>query len=132
MGELLRQFDRPQIGEQAEFLAEAEQRGAFGAFFLGNGGVAVRQAHAAKENAIRVLAELERCVRQGLAGGVNARPADGRLGDFQGEREFFLDGAEDLYGLAHHFGADAVAGQRGDFEIHGTHVALGRLRREEK
>ena len=117
VGQFLRQLHRAQIGEEPELLAQPQQRGAFGAFLLGDGRVAVRQAHRAEQDAIRRLAQRERGVGQRLAGGVNARPADRRFGDLHRQRKFFLHHAQHLDGFAHDLGADAVARQRRNVQI---------------
>src|SRR5437899_1439424 len=55
-------------------------------------------------------------VGQRLARGVDAGPADGRLGDLEREAELFFRRAQDFDRLAHDFGSDAVAGERCYFE----------------
>ena len=112
----LRQLHRPQVGEEAELLAQPQQGRAFGAFFLGNRRVAIRQTDRAKQDGVGFFAERERGLRQGLAGRVNARPADGGFGKFQRETKFLFGGAQNLDGFTHDFGADAVAGEDCDVE----------------
>jgi hypothetical protein len=51
----LGQPHRTQIGEQTELLANAQQRGAFGAFLLGNRRVAVGQTDRAEQNGVDFL-----------------------------------------------------------------------------
>jgi hypothetical protein len=78
--------------------------------------VAVGQTDGAEQNGIGFFAQRKRRVRQRLARGVNAGPADGRFGDLEIETEFFLRNAQNLDGFTHDFRADAVAGERRDFE----------------
>src|ERR1019366_5792848 len=103
-----------QIRKQAEFLAQPQQRGAFGTFFFWNRRVAVGQTDGAEQNGVGLFADVERDVRQRLFGEVNARPADGRIGDVEFELESFFRGAQNLDGLAHDFRPDAVARERCD------------------
>jgi hypothetical protein len=113
---------RKEIGEEAELLADTQQGGALGALFLRDGRVAVGQAHRAEQNGIGAAAQLERGVGQGLARGVDAGPADGRLGDVELQGKLVAHGTEDAQGLPHDFRADAIASQRGDPISIGTHV----------
>ena len=122
MSQGLGQTHRTEIGEEAELLADTQQGGALGALFLRDGRVAVGQAHRAEQNGIGAAAQLERGVGQGLARGVNAGPADGRLGDVELQGKLVAHGTEDAQGLPHDFRADAIASQRGDPISIGTHV----------
>ena len=116
VGKHLGQFHRAQIREQAEFLAQAQQCGAFGTFFLGNRRVAIRQTDGAEEDGIRFLADLQRDVGERLLGEINAGPADGRIRDVEFEAEPFFGGAENFDGFAHDFRPDAVAREGSDVE----------------
>ena len=112
----LGELHRTQVSEQAKLLADAQQGGALGSLLLRNRRVAVRQAYGAEEDGIALLAQRERRVGQRLAGGVNARPAHGGLSDLETQGELLLHRAQDLDGLVHHFGTDAVTRERGDLE----------------
>ena len=103
------------LAKSPNSLRKTEEGSAFGAFFFGDGGVAVGEADGAEEDAIGFFAELEGWRRGGLvAGGINTGPAErGAFRVILSWREnFSLDGAEDFEGFAHDFGADAVAGRQ--------------------
>ncbi len=102
------QTHRAQIGEQPELLSQRQQRGAFGAFFFGDGGVAVGQTHGAEQNRIARAAQRKRVIRQRLAGGIDARPAHGGLGDFQLKSKFALGRAQHFQRLAHHLRPNSI------------------------
>ena len=44
------------------------------------------------------------------------RPADWRFGNFKFKGKFLFDGAQNFDGFAHHFGANSIASERGDFQ----------------
>src|SRR5947208_3314659 len=74
VSEFLPENHRPEVREEAEFLADAEQRRALGPFLPRNGRVALRQTDRAEKNGVGVFAKRKRGIGQRLAGGVNARP----------------------------------------------------------
>ncbi len=74
-----------------------------------------RAADGAEENRLRVAATLQRVRRQRVVELVDGRAADGVFLRVDGEAESFRGGVEDVEADGHDFGADAVAGQDGDF-----------------
>ena len=116
MGQFLGQFDRAQIGEQPEFLPQAEERGTLGSALFGDGWIAVGEAHGAEQNAIRLAAERQSGIRQRFAGGVDSGPADGGFRDIQHKGKPFFGGAEHLQGFTHDFRSNSISGQGGNFQ----------------
>ena len=67
---------RPQIGEQAELLADAQQCGALGPFLLGNCRITIRQAHRAEQDGVRfALHKASVASGSAFACGVDSRPS---------------------------------------------------------
>jgi hypothetical protein len=107
----LRKEERgPEIGEQAELLAQAQQTGA-GPHCVGDGFVA-RHARGAEQDRVSLTRDLQRRGRQGIPSSINAGRADRRLGQLHGHVRAD-DGLQHLDGLRRHFRADAVAGKNG-------------------
>lgn len=116
MREGLGELHGAEVGEEAELLANAQQRRALGPLLFRNRRVAVGQADGAEEDGVGQFAQRQRGVRQRLARGVDARPAHGRRGDGEVQVEFLLDRAEDFERLAHDLRSDAIARQRRNFQ----------------
>ncbi len=104
-----------EVGEKVEGLAQRQQGGAF-RLFLGRQFFPLRAADRTKQDRVRLPAERERGVGQGLAVAVDARSAD--LGDLVMKREALLAGhvGEHAQGLGHHFGTDVVSWQDGELQ----------------
>ena len=121
MRQILEQLHRPQIGVEAELLAQPQQGRPLGAFLLGHRSIAVGQTHRSEENGIGVAAQLEGGIRQGLARGVNPGPTDRSLDDLERYAKTRRDRAQHLEGFAHDFRTNTIASQGGDFKRQFAH-----------
>ena len=101
---------RPQVAKQAKMFAKGQQGTALGllcrwqVFPLG-------AAHGPEKNGIAGFAEAQGLLRQGLTVAIDGNPTDIGVGADQLKIESFLGHREDLEGLRHHFGTDAIARQ---------------------
>src|SRR5206468_8638947 len=75
-------------------------------------------AHGAKENRVARLRELERLLGQRAAGLVDGGAAHVSRVELEGVTVLRGDCFEDLHGLRHDLGTDAVAGQDSDARLH--------------
>jgi hypothetical protein len=107
----LRQTDAgTEISKEAEVLAEREQCGALG-LLVRRETLPLGAADGTEENRIALLANLEGLCGKGLAGRIDRGASHGHGSLLKGETELLLDGPENLGGLGHDFGSDAVSGQ---------------------
>ena len=106
-------LNRTQVGVQAQSLADAQQA-LFRARSVRVGGVPLRATYRSKQNRIRCVGGIERCLRQRFARCIDGATAD--KGIFAREVDIVLlaYGIQHLYAFGHDFGADAVTGQRAD------------------
>ena len=101
---------RAQVGEEAEMLAQRQQRGALG-LLVRRQRFPFRSADGAEENRVRLAADAQRLRRQRLAVDIDGGAADARFRESKVEAEFRLDRGEHAARFGHDFGADAVAGR---------------------
>ena len=102
---------RPQVGEQAQRLAQGQQA------VLGplRPAVPLGAADRAQEDGVGLAAGLERLRRQRLAAGVDGFAADQVGGEVEAVAEAVGDHVQHHARGGGDFGADAVAGQQDDF-----------------
>ena len=108
---------RPEIGEQAEILAQAQEPG-LRALVVGHR-VPFRSADGAEQDGVRRLRALHGCVGDGDAMRVIRGPADQVGLRLEAGDAALAEPADELLHLADHFRADAVAGQ--EEELMGSH-----------
>ena len=113
MGELGQAEAGAEIGEEAEVLAQGQERAPLG-LLVGRQGLPLWSPHRPEEDRLALLADLQRLGRKGLAGTVDRRTADEGRGLLKSESELLLHDPENLGGLGHDFGSDAVSGQHCD------------------
>jgi hypothetical protein len=113
---------RPQIGESAELFANAQQSGFRTqlARIVIEGG----SADGSEQNGLRCETGLNRGVRQRIAELTESLAADFFLFDLELVPESARDLGEHANGLGSHFGANAVAGESCDSEIHAMRVRM--------
>src|SRR5208282_5299287 len=97
---------RPQVGEQSERLAQAEQRLLGPLFRVGI--VPLGTAHGAEQNRIGIPGILQNVVGKRSADGIERVAANQSLLELQIDRRLARDRLQDLLGLADDFGSDAV------------------------
>ncbi len=108
--------DGPQVGEQAERLAQAQDR--LLRTHLRGGIRMARRADRAEQHGIGRTGERERRRRQRLLARVHGRGPDRRFDELEVVAEARRDRGERAHGLGRDFRADAVAGQDGDARLH--------------
>ena len=108
---------RTQVGVEAQILPDGEQSGLRA--LLGIGRVApLGTAHRTQQNGVAGLAGLGGAVGVALAHRVNGAAAHEHVGVGKGVAELLAHLLQNLDGLPHYFGADAVAADESDFVIH--------------
>ena len=103
----------PEVGEQAEVLAQRQQRAAF-RLEVRRQRLPLRATYRAEQNRRRGFASSHRRRWQRMPGGVDRGPADQVMAAGDGKSELGGGGVEDAQGLGHDFGANAVAGENRD------------------
>ena len=99
-----------EIGKESEVLAERKQRSALG-LLVGRQSLPLGAADRTEEDRIALLANLERFGGERLSGCINRGSPDRHRGLLEFKSELLLDGPEDLGGLGHDFGSNAISGQ---------------------
>ncbi len=104
---------RPQVGVQAERLADAEE--ALLGTRLGRiGGVPLGSADGRQQHRVGSMRDGERGFGKRGSGCIDSRPAEKRLGELEAHAVALADDAEDLHGLGGDLRADAIARQQAD------------------
>ena len=111
--------DGAEVGEEAELLADAQQP-VLGPG-LSRGVVPLGAAHGAEEDRVGAPAHLERLVGQGRAEAIDGDPAHEPLAIGEAVAEQLADPVQDARALGRDLGADAVAAQDRDGEVHGAY-----------
>ena len=107
--------DGPQVGVDAEFGAQAQQRG------LGphrRVRTPLRSADRAEQDGVRGKAARKRMRRQSVAVRVDRRSAEGKVFERELVATGALDGLQHAQTLGHHLGADAIAPKHRDARLH--------------
>ena len=123
MGEFRKAEAGTEIGKKPEVLAERQKSTALGLLVRGEV-FPLGAANRSEQDRIALLADAEGLCGKGLAGPVDRRAADEGGGFGQRESEFLLDDPEDLGGLGHDFGSDAVSGEYCD-AVGSAHGMMG-------
>lgn len=122
MGQGRKAYARTQVGIQAEMFSQRQQSSAF-RLFIGGKMLPFGTAHGAEQNGIRLFAGANGFFGKGLAAVVNARTPHKSLLAAYSEAELAAYGIQNLQGLCHNLGPDAVAGQDSNMMVMFTHVA---------
>ena len=117
---------RAEVGETAERLADVEQAG-FGAF-VGGEGVEFIVADGAKQDGVGAESQVESLLREGGPVRGDGDAAEEGFGEAEVVVAGFGDLAEDGYGFLGDLGADAVAGEDCDVQLHSRSLSKFALR----
>lgn len=122
MGQGRQAYARAQIGVQAEMLSQRQQ-GAALRLFIGGKVLPLGAAYGAEQDGVRLFTGSDGLFRKGLAAMVDARAAHKSLLAAHGKSKLGTYGVQNLQGLRHDLGPDAVAGQNSNMMVMFTHVA---------
>lgn len=99
------------------------QQGAAFRLFIGGQVFPLGTAHGAEQNGIRLFTGADGLLGKGLAAMVDARAAHESLLAAHGKSKLGAHRVQNLQGLRHNLGPDAVAGQNSNMMVMFTHVA---------
>ena len=101
----------PRIGDYVEVTVRPDRPGA-----------PLGSAYSAKQHRVAGLAGLRCSIWIGLAEGIDGAASQKHIRIGKAVAELLSDPVQDLYGLVHHLGADAVAPDQCDFKIHTSYL----------